>query len=280
MKRKQTAIAVALWILSLLPVPVLASDSLIPGGQIVALELQDDTVTVAAFDDILGENARNAGLQVGDEILAVDHLPVHSATDIREALANCEGEISLTVLRGSQKHTLQMIPCRTEGSAKLGVYLRQGVAGIGTVTFYDPESGIFGALGHGVTDSGGTLLRLTQGHADRAKIQSVKRGLSGKPGQLRGIPLTDFLGTLYRNMPQGVFGVMQSPLRDACVPIAAYSEITTGPAVIRSTVDDRGVQEYSVEILKIYPQDRTDCRHFLLKVTDPDLIAATGGIVQ
>ena len=281
MKRFLNSIAIAMICLSFLPQQGLAAELLIPVGKVIGLELSDDTVTVAAFDENLGAQAKSAGLQVGDEILKIDGAQVDCAGDVRKALKACDGDVDLLVKRGSSQHRLQLCPRQTEDGPRLGVYLRQGIAGIGTVTYYDPDTGTFGALGHGVNCPKGSLLQMKEGRAFPGQILSVKKGQCGQPGQLRGgAESGDTLGTLLKNTPQGVFGTTKQGWPGEPLPVAAYDEVKTGPAIIRSTVAGDAVQEYSVEILKIYPKDRCDHRNFLLKVTDPALIETTGGIVQ
>ena len=280
MKRLSGMTAAVLVLFSLLPVRAQAAEALIPVGRVIGLQLQNDTVTVAAYDDALGANARSAGLKIGDEILRVDGREVTCALDVREALRE-DAPVELTVRRGSRQDTLTLTPVPTEDGPRLGVYLRQGIAGIGTVTFYDPESGLFGTLGHGVSDAGGTLLQMTRGSAYDAGILSVKKGKSGEPGQLKGsAEAREPLGPLLKNTPQGVFGIHPRGWDGQALPVADYEDIRTGPAVIRCQVSGSDVQEYSVEILKIYPESRPDGRNFLLRVTDPRLLEATGGIVQ
>ena len=281
MKRGIRTIILLMVLFFTIPQPALAAQLLIPGGQLVGLELSNDTVTVAAFDDSCGAAAREAGLQIGDQILSVDGREVHSAEDVRRALKSCGGEVELDVLRGSKRLKLRLTPSESREGRRLGVYLRQGIAGVGTVTFYDPETDTFGTLGHGVSDGKGNLLRMTQGRACDASVASVKKGKSGDPGQLRGSADADaLLGKITKNTPQGVFGRSPQGVPGEPLPIAAYEDIHTGAAAIRSTVEGDSVREYSVEIIKIYPKDRSDCRNFLLKVTDPELLQATGGIVQ
>lgn len=281
MKRFLNLTAVTAVLLWILPQNVLAAELLIPVGKVVGLELADDTVTVAAFDEELGAAAREAGLKIGDEIVKIDTTQIDCAEDVRAALSCCDGDVDLIVRRGGKQHRLQMVPRKTEDGLRLGVYLRQGIGGIGTVTYYDPDTGRFGALGHGVSTAKGELLEMTGGSAYTGKILSVRRGECGKPGQLRGSAAGDrAIGTLQKNTPQGVFGVTKQGWLGQPLPVASFGEVCTGPAVIRSTVVGDTVQEYSVEILKIYPKDRTDNRNFLLKVTDPDLLETTGGIVQ
>ena len=281
MKRFFRSIALTAVLLIPLPLQARAAELLIPVGKIIGLQLSNDTVTVVAYDDALGENAKDAGLKIGDEIVKVDGAAVASAEDVRTALNQCDADVELTVRRGSKLSTLNLTPEQTEDGPRLGVYLRQGIAGIGTVTFYDPETGKFGTLGHGVSDAKGNLLKMTKGNAYEATILSVKKGKSGDPGQLKGTAdaVTTF-GSLLRNTPQGVFGITKQGWKGEPVPVADYEEIHTGEAAIRSTISGDTVQEYSVEILKIYPESREDGRNFLIKVTDSELLATTGGIVQ
>jgi len=272
--------AAALLVLFILPLKSYAAQLLVPVGEVIGLQLRTDSVTVAAFDDLLGAGARDAGLKIGDEIIMVDECPVHSARDVTDAIREKSTAV-LTVRRGCKKTEITVPLSTGQQGTKLGVYLRQGISGIGTVTWYDPETGAFGALGHGVSDSSGAILHMTEGHAYAASVESVRPGKTGNPGQLRGS--ADAAGQcarILRNTPQGVFGIAFHPWEGEALPAAAYEEIRTGNAWIRSTVEGDSPRDYSVEILKIYPRERPDCRNFLLKVTDPTLLNTTGGIVQ
>lgn len=281
MKRLLSSVVLTMVLFAVLPLQTRAAELLIPVGRILGLQLQDDTITVVAYDDALGENARSAGLKIGDEIVKIDDTAITCAEDVRAALAESSGSVELTIRRGSKVNTLTMDPERTEDGPRLGVYLRQGIAGIGTVTFYDPETGKFGTLGHGVSDAKGNLLKMTRGSAYDAGILSVKKGKCGDPGQLKGsAEAASACGTLLRNTPQGVFGITKQGWKGEPVPVADYEEITSGPATIRCQVTGDSVQEYSVEILKVYPETRSDGRNFLIRVTDPKLLELTGGIVQ
>ena len=281
MKRIFHSTILAAVLVFLCPLQALASENLIPVGKVIGLQLSDSTVTVAAYDDILGAAAREAGLKIGDEILKINEKSVRCPSDVRAALSGCGSRVSLTVSRGGRMHTLQLSPADTPEGKRLGVYLRNGIAGIGTVTWYDPDTGKFGTLGHGVSDSKGKLLHMTEGRAFDAEILSVKRGKCGDPGQLKGSADPErIIATLYRNTPQGVFGISETGWPGKALPTADYEDVSLGSAGNRSTVEGRDPQEYSVEILKIYPEDRSDGRNFLLRVTDPSLLKSTGGIVQ
>ncbi len=281
MKRILSFLAVSFLCISALCPGVLAQELLIPVGQVIGLELSNDTVTVVAFEDPTGGTARTAGLEIGDTLVSVDGHPITCAEDVRTGLRGCGEEVELTIRRQGQERRLRLRPQRSDGQARLGVYLRQGVTGIGTITYYDPESGRFGTLGHGVSDTDGALLDMRWGSAYRAQIVSVKKGQVGKPGQLKGsADAMEVVGTLNKNTAQGVFGTSKQGWQGQPLPVADFEDVQTGDAVILSTIAGCEPQEYSVEILKIYAEDRADHRNFLLRVTDPDLLAATGGIVQ
>ena len=254
---------------------------LIPVGQVVGLELQDRQVVVAGFDEQQGQAARAAGLLDGDVIQKIDETAITCAEDVRKALQKSDGMVQLEVRREGKVSRIQMTPQITRDGPRLGVYLRQGITGIGTVTWYDPDTQKFGTLGHGVNDSTGNLVQMVQGHAYRAQVLSVKKGKRGEPGQLYGtIASPTPTGTLEANTQQGVFGKSDEAWEGEAIPVAGVGEVKTGNAVIRSTVSGNTPREYSVKILKIYPKTKTAGRNLLLKVTDPALLEITGGIVQ
>ena len=263
-------------LISMLILPVSAA-TLIPGGQVVGMQLTDNTITVVAIDETLGKNAKAAGLKAGDQILSVDGICVCCPEDIQTALSRSDGDVELAIRRGDKERKLTFCPVATESGPRLGVYLKQGTAGIGTVTYYDPESGAFGALGHGVNNTAGKLVAMTAGQIFDATVLSVRKGKAGTPGQLVGtITDPEAIGDLTKNTRRGIFGQTLSPDAEAL----PTGQPKTGNATIRSTINSQGLREYSVEILKIYANTSTDGRNMLIKVTDPALLETTGGIVQ
>ena len=276
--KKLTVRLVALLFIMYMAIPALAAEKLVPVGRVVGLELLGGTVTIAGFED--GSRGKEAGLQEGDRILSVDGVTVTTASHVREALAHSKGSVLVTIQRGKQEKTLRVSPDITADGPKLGVYLKEGITGIGTVTFYDPDTGNFAALGHGVNTPDGKLLKLTGGRVYDASVVSVRRGTAGQPGQLMGTVCGDGpTGDLQKNAAQGVFGKGTQWQGDA-IPVAETKEIKTGKAIIRSTISGQTVREYSVEIVKIYSDCRKDGRNMLIKITDPAWLEATGGIVQ
>ena len=281
MKKLVIRAFLALSILGMISQTALAARYLIPVGQIVGLELRDDTVIVAAYDDTLSTGAKMGGIRIGDEIVAIDGQKVDSIEDVRRILTCSDGCVELTVQRSGKETRLSVEPAITTGGPRLGVYLKQGISGIGTVTWYDPADHTFGVLGHGVNSADGDLVKMTAGNAFPARLLSVDKGQPGDPGQLKGTAAGDqLLGTLTHNTEQGVFGKNARGWQGQPMETAEFHEIKTGPATIRSTVSENGVQEYSVEILKVYPKNRPDGRNLLLRVTDKALLETTGGIVQ
>ena len=275
---RTSILIICVWVLSL---SVSAVKMLIPVGQVVGLELCDNTVTISSFDEKLGDAAKQAGLQVGDRITQVNGYSVHTAEDIRYALDRCDGTVEMTVVRNRKESIVRFAPGVTEEGPKLGIYLKQGVTGVGTVTWYDPDSGKFGTLGHGVNNPRGELLKMVSGTAYQASVVSVRKGACGEPGQLMGA-LKDSkpLGILYKNCTQGVFGKTEAGWSGEKLPVGTVKDVKAGPAIIRSTVQGDTVREYSVEILKVYPNAAASGRNILLQITDERLLNTTGGIVQ
>ena len=276
MKKLTVSAAVVLLCAWMFSFGTCSAQALIPVGQVVGLELQNGTVTVAAL-----EEAYPSELQPGDVIMRIDGQQIRSSSDVQKALSQSDGYMQLELLRKGKPVVVEMEPRITGDGPKLGIYLRQGVNGIGTVTWYDPDTGCFGTLGHGVNDAHGRLLKLEKGNAYDARVLTVKKGKTGVPGQLMGaIDGTDPIGELTANREQGVFGKTQTGWKGQEIPVAGKDEIQTGAATILANVSGDSIQEYSVEILKIYPKSRQTGRNMLLRVTDPELLEATGGIVQ
>jgi stage IV sporulation protein B len=216
-------------------------------------------------------------LAVGDRILSIDGRKIQSAEDVRQALQHSDGTVTVNIQRNGKKREYSLTPQITEHGPKLGLYLRQGVTGIGTVTYFDPDRGCFGALGHGISDSRGQLAPMTGGWIYEAAVESVKKGRCGEPGQLKGaVEAASPIGALGANTPFGVFGSGAEWPGEA-LPVAQPGQVRPGPARILSNVSGEAVEFFDVQILKCRPSP--DGRDLVLEVTDPDLLNTTGGIV-
>ena len=279
--KRLTHYIIAFALVFCLTVTANAAQMLIPVGQVVGLELADNTVTVSSFDEELGQPAQKAGLKVGDRIVSVNGQTVKNAEDVRYALDRADGVVEMTVQRSKKTEKVRIEPTVTPEGPKLGVYLKEGVTGVGTVTWYDPDSKKFGTLGHGVNNARGELLDMVSGNAYKAAVVSVRKGECGTPGQLMGsLKEATPIGVLYKNTNRGVFGTANTGWTGESLPIGTAADVKSGPATIRSTVKGDSTREYSVEILKVYPNAGEAGRNMLLRITDPDLLNTTGGIVQ
>ena len=279
--KRLTHYIIAFALVFCLTVTANAAQMLIPVGQVVGLELADNTVTVSSFDEELGQPAQKAGLKVGDRIVSVNGQTVKNAEDVRYALDRADGVVEMTVQRSKKTEKVRIEPTVTPEGPKLGVYLKEGVTGVGTVTWYDPDSKKFGTLGHGVNNARGELLDMVSGNAYKAAVVSVRKGECGTPGQLMGsLKEATPIGVLYKNTNRGVFGTANTGWTGESLPIGTAADVKSGPATIRSTVKGDSTREYSVEILKVYPNAGEAGRNMLLRITDPDLLNTNGGIVQ
>jgi len=265
--------------------------TLIPVGKAVGIKMFSDGVMVVGLSQIptdLGDcaPARDCGLQQGDIITHINSTQVDTIEEVQVLLQVSEGEpVSLRANRGERELqlTAQAALC-SDGTYKLGAWIRDSMAGIGTVTYFDPATGRFATLGHSINDVDTSLLMpLESGAILPATVEGVTKGVAGTPGQLQGhFDQSRQLGALYANTPGGVFGTTNDPSFAAAepLPVAAPGEVKVGPATILSNVSGDTVAEYDVEITRLCADRTKDTRQLMLKVIDPDLLAATGGIVQ
>lgn len=259
---------------------------LVPVGHTVGIKLFSRGVLVVKLSEG-GTPAKECGLQTGDVIVSCGGTSVNSTEQFQSLLQeNGQSPTDLQVRRGDQSVTLSVSPEQNEqGQYSIGAWIRDSMAGIGTVTYYDPATGDFGALGHGITDTDTALLMpFSSGSVLPSTVKAVKKGTAGSAGELRGdFDLTQDIGTLSANTTSGIFGTAQTCPEawssNQALPAASASEIQEGPAQILSNVEGDTVRSYDIEILNVNC-GAADGREMVISVTDPELIAATGGIVQ
>ncbi|MEG2569921.1 MAG: SpoIVB peptidase [Clostridia bacterium] len=263
-----------------------------PIGHTTGIKMFTSGIMVIGITEIETESgkispAKLAGLQVGDIILKLNGATVTSNEEFRKDIAaNRDKLMSIDVSRKGVPAALAITPVKTmDGDYRIGAWIRDSMAGIGTITFYDPVNKIFGALGHGICDADtGELIPFGSGSVMESTVSDVKKGTAGKPGELRGsYNLAEDYGILKGNTDCGIFGTVSddSAFKGTdVVPIATYSEIKTGEAFILCNIAGDKVEKYSVEIMKIFPYQKNETKNLMLKVTDARLIEKTGGIVQ
>lgn len=261
----------------------------VPGGNPFGIRLYTKGVMVIRIDEVTTSSGnvspgKKAGLREGDMIISVDGVDVYRNRELSAIFSSSGGKtLKLVIERDSKKRELSFTPilCSEDNSYKGGLWIRDSTAGIGTLTWYDSTSGVFAGLGHAVCDADtGEIMPLSGGDAVEAEIKGCYKGSSGSAGELCGVFSSGTIGSLYINGETGVYGIMDSFDRnEKVVPVALKQEVKTGAAQIICTVDDGGAQYYDVEIEKVFNSDDTQ-RNMIIKVTDPELIEKTGGIVQ
>ena len=250
----------------------------VPCGQTVGIQLLTEGLIVTGVAE--DSPAAKCGIIKGDTIVSANGEPIQDMQRLKELVQSGEN-IVLCAERDGKEAEYLLQPEKAENEYRLGLYLRDSIAGIGTITFFDPNTGRFGALGHGVYDpDSSSLVKIQNGRLVASSVSEVRRGTRGVPGQLTGIfDLTKTTGTVSNNTACGIFGTLSQPLEGNTVATAEQSEAELGDAVILANVSGTQVQAYSVRIERLYPGVKNG-RNMLLRVTDPALLEATGGIVQ
>ncbi len=272
-------------------VSYLEETRLCPGGMPFGAKIFAGGLLVTAVGDVDSQGgvcqpAYDAGIRPSDIIMKIDGKIVYSAEELAQAVAQSEGkEMEFTVRRGEEYRVFRVTPqlSVTDGAYRTGMWVRDSIAGIGTITYIEPESGEFAGLGHGICDTAtGALLPISRGVVVHAEIRGIRKGAPGSPGELRGQFSSGRIGVLNMNAAQGVFGVLTELPVNVCeetaVPIAMKEEILDGEATLLCTVDENGAKEYSVTIRKI--KNGSGDKNMEITVTDPELLEKTGGIVQ
>ena len=262
-------------------------DSLVPVGDTVGLQIKYNGVMVAGLPAVEPDGeagpAEKAGIRQGDIITSVNGRTVSGSVDFMAAAADMDGSaVELMVNRDGREICFTVSPAiNADGGYQLGLWLREGICGIGTVTYFDPSDSSFGALGHGINDvDTGRLAELGQGEVYSAQVVDVEKGAAGAPGELCGrIDMDNVIGSIDKNSCCGIFGSLSVGYGGQALPVAEESEIAVGPASILSNVSGSEVREYAVEICRVY-RNSGDGRSMMLRITDPELLRATGGIVQ
>lgn len=283
----QTSVTFSL--LGLIPVHetrvnVVEERTLIPGGQAVGVALKTRGVLVVS------DAAKGRALRAGDVILSAGGKNVESTKALSEQVGTAQTDtVRLEVLRGGQTITVdaQAEPDPSDGRRKLGVWVRDSTAGVGTLTYIDPANQAYGALGHAIVDADtGRLLAAREGAILHASIVGVTKGQSGKAGELKGnfLKAGEQIGSLMENCEYGIYGVLDDMPENLLYPqglrAGARSAVHTGTASIIATVDADGPQEYGVEIVRCFAQSEPSQKGMILRVTDERLLEKTGGIVQ
>lgn len=279
-------------------VDILPSVEVSPGGQSIGVILHAEGVMVVGSSPIEQENgvllnpAKEAGIEIGDRILSANGEALESDDRFAEIIHSCgreEKPLQLIVKRGDKQWEACLSPvlCRQTNRYRIGLFVRDSAVGVGTLTFYDNESGSYGALGHVIADSDTNRpVECDRGKIVTAMVSGIQSGKSGQPGEKIGTFLEDDpgIGSIEKNSSFGIYGKLSNETKAAFlsqpVRVASMNQIQTGPAEILTVVDGQTVERFTIEIEKIHLQNQPDGKGMVVKVTDAGLLARTGGIVQ
>lgn len=265
-----------------------------PGGTPVGIKLSSKGVLVVGYSDIQIEDkkisspAKEIGIEIGDLILKINNEDVEDSQDLVRKVSSSEtDEIKIEVSKNgkSEIKTLNRIKATTDGKYKIGLWVRDSTAGVGTLTFSHKETGYYGALGHAIIDGDtNSLITVKKGDLVKSSIINVRKSEKGSPGELRGIFLDEEspLGLISQNTYCGIFGKLNENYQSRGNPmkVGFRDEIKEGKAQILTTVDENGPQYYDIKITKLLAQDEAGPKSMVIEVTDPKLLDKTGGIVQ
>lgn len=276
-------------------IDVLPKTKVIPVGNIAGIKLYTSGVLVVGMSEIKGiDNKKykpyeNTGIVEGDTIISINNAKIETTEELIEKVNSCNGnEVELQYIHNKKTLQCSIKPVQTSVKEyKLGLWVRDSAAGVGTVTFYEPSTQSFGALGHGITDiDTEQLIDIASGEFVTTKILNVVKGEIGNPGRIQGtVDNQKNIGTIYKNTRFGIYGKVEniSSLnidKSKEMELALRDEIKKGKATIMCSLENGKIEEYEIEIEKIYKENNYDNKSMLIKVTDERLIEKTGGIIQ
>ncbi len=272
-------------------VNVMPDIEVIPLGELVGIKLYTKGLLVvdcARFetqDNHAAQPAMDAGLRIGDIIVSINGQEIESIEHFSMLMNNIGGQkAEMVFFREDKQHKVSIRPKLAKGANqyRIGVWVRDSMAGVGTVTFCRVDNKKFAALGHGIVDADvGAVYRVNNGDISDATILNVQKGTKGEPGEIQGAFSENghIFGSIEGNTPKGIYGTMYELPKAAAVKVAARGEIKEGPATIMCRIGS-AVEEYNIEIQKLLPASSESAKSMLIKVTDEKLLSQTGGIVQ
>lgn len=264
--------------------------TVIPLGNLIGLKLYTSGVLVIGMTEIEGKKPyENSGIEEGDMIVEVNNKEVTCTAELISTVNEAKGEdLNIKYVRDGVEYVANIEPIRTEKNEyKLGLWVRDGAAGIGTMTYYEPQTGKFAALGHGIIDiDTEDLINISSGELVSSRIASIVKGEEGSPGEIKGSISSGYtIGEINSNTGFGIYGNVKDTSRlninsNNELEVANRDEIKTGKATILLNLESEVRKEYEIEITKIFRNNNVNNKSMLIKVTDEKLLELTGGIIQ
>lgn len=270
-------------------IDVISKQEIVLGGQTFGIRLYTQGVIVVGCGDFIHKGksvnpAYQAGIRIGDRLISADGVALTSNEQLQTLVAGCDQPIRFTVIRKNMKFETTVTPIIPDAESKyrLGLWVRDSTAGLGTLTYFNRSTGMLGGLGHSVSDiDTGEIMPSADGSLAKARITEIIKGSEGETGQLAGNFLNEKFGTLSANTEEGIFARCESKDFEnmEAIPIALKNEIKVGPAQIYTQLNGDVPQYYDVNVEKVFNNLREN-KNMVIRVTDPKLLEATGGIVQ
>lgn len=271
-------------------VSVIPETTVIPLGKAIGMKLYTEGVLVVGMSEIQGQKPyEGTGIEAGDTIVQINDEEINSTDELIECVNRSNGKsIEIKYISNEEEKITNIEPAKdTDNEYKLGLWVRDAAAGVGTLTFYEPSTGNFAALGHGINDVDTyNLIQIANGELVTTNIVDIVKGQNGSPGEIRGsIDNSVTLGSIYKNTSLGIYGSITNVGKlnlstSKEVEVANRSEITTGKAEIMCELENGKIETYEIEIQKLFSDNNDNNKSMLIKVTDEELIEKTGGIIQ
>ena len=272
-------------------VNIIPKTTVVPLGKAIGMKLYTEGVLVVGMSEIEGKKPyENSGIETGDKIIEINNIEISNTDELIQCVNNSNGSnIEIKYINDkNEEEVANILPAKTSNNEyKLGLWVRDAAAGVGTITFYEPSTGEFGALGHGINDVDTyELIDIANGELVNTNIIDIVKGEEGSPGEIRGIIEGErTIGSISKNTSFGVYGNVLDTTKlninkNNELEVANRSEIKTGKAEIMCELENGKVQNYEIEIQKIFLENNSDNKSMLIKVTDKELIEKTGGIIQ
>ncbi|MBP3799379.1 MAG: SpoIVB peptidase [Bacilli bacterium] len=284
MKKNKLLTIIWLLIVTIIPINVLAySDFIIPGGENVGIEVSSNGVLVVGFYEVDNKLiAKDSGFMLGDRIIKVNNKDVNSIDDMVNVVKESDNEmVNYTIIRDNKEINLKASRNNQEGVYKTGIYVKDSIQGIGTLTFIDPETLKFGALGHEILEkTTSKKFEIKDGKIFKSDVTSINKSEDGKAGEKNArYDKTEVYGDITENTTSGIFGNYTAELpNEEKIKVGTENDIHLGEAKIRTVINKDEIKEFKINIIKLNPN--SDTKNILFEIVDEKLLENTGGVVQ
>ena len=273
-----------------LTVNVIPKTTVVPIGKAIGMKLYTEGVLVVGMSEINGEKPyEGSGIEAGDKIIEINNEEIDNTDELIQCVNRSEGKaVEIKYISDNEEKIANIEPVQTDNNEyKLGLWVRDATAGVGTLTFYEPSTGNFAALGHGINDVDTyELIDIASGELVTTNIIDIVKGEAGSPGEIRGtVDDGKTLGIVDKNTAFGVYGKISDDITKVEslsneMEVANRSEIQTGKAEIMCELENGIIKNYEIEIQKIFIENSENNKSMLIKITDKELLEKTGGIIQ